>query len=331
MEIVFRKVHGSKNDFFLIDEEEQSYQFIDEEREKLAQILCNRESGIGADGILFLSKSEHADGKMRIFNSDGSEASMCGNGLRCAGRYLIEKSGKENIFVETKKAILEVQKYQDENEEGVPFFQVEISPIRFTPESLPMKTTKEKIINEKLPYLSDELLFTAVAVPNPHLIAIVSKEQILSAEQERIATMVNQPNPYFPDGVNVSFVYPLGDGEIFVKTYERGVGFTNACGTAMSASSLVTILNGLFKKNQTIRVYNNGGYVYTKLNDHMDKIYLIGNGTYEFAGIVQIEGKEERISHWHITKEYTDEQKGYQKIEKKAKEKLKEVFGKEAV
>ncbi|MDV2887492.1 diaminopimelate epimerase, partial [Alkalihalophilus pseudofirmus] len=124
-------------------------------------------------------------------------------------------------------------------------YQVEISPVLFDLKALPLQLNKPTLYNEKITGLSDELRFTALAVPNPHLIAVVDAEILQSELQQQLSEQVNGPNELFPDGVNVSFVKPLKPGSIYVRTFERGVGFTNACGTAMSASSLVTCLQGL--------------------------------------------------------------------------------------
>lgn len=328
----YKKVHGSKNDFILIDEENLQQTLTHEEKVKLALILCNRKTGIGADGILFVTVGGRKDGVMSIYNSDGTVASMCGNGLRVAGRYILEKTGKDEVTVETLKADLYVKKYENK-EDDIPFYQVEISPVLFHPSALPMNSDKERIIREPLPELAENLTFTALAVPNPHLISIVSKEILLSDEQERIARFVNGENPYFPDGVNVSFIYPCGDGEIFVNTFERGVGFTNACGTAMSASSLVTILSGLHEYEKTLIVYNNGGYVKTIVHNQGGKqwIDLIGNGTYEYDGDVTVDLEKETIEHVVKIHLYEDEAEQYKRIEQRAKKKRMELFGKEKI
>ncbi|MCB5935576.1 diaminopimelate epimerase [Caldibacillus thermoamylovorans] len=327
----FKKVHGSKNDFILIDEKNMQRELSHEEKVKLALLLCDRKTGIGADGILFVTVGGRTDGTMSIYNSDGTVASMCGNGLRVAGRYILEQTGKEEVIVETLKADLYVKKYVEQAD--FPFYQVEISPILFDPASLPMNTEKAMIINEKLPYLSENLTFTALAVPNPHLISIVPKEILLGGEQERIASFVNKENQYFPDGVNVSFIYPIQKGEIFVHTFERGVGFTNACGTAMSASSLVAILNGLHDYETPLIVYNNGGFVKTIVHKQDDKqwIDLIGNGTYEFDGKVTVDLSRDLMIDFTKLQVYEDEVEQYRKIEEKAKQKRMGIFGRESI
>ncbi|WAA11049.1 diaminopimelate epimerase [Fervidibacillus albus] len=318
LSIPFKKVHGSKNDFLLIDENEVLNSLNHSKRKQLAQSLCDRTNGIGGDGILFIQKSDHCDGKMEIYNADGTVASMCGNGLRCAGRYIMEKTGKNRVVVETMKVDLTVQQY--ETEQSVPFIQVEISPVSFDPSSLPMVTDKKRVIGERLPELSNQLSFTAVSVPNPHLLSIVSKEVLFSDQLFQLASYVNGENPYFPDGVNVSFIYPIKAGEIFVRTFERGVGFTNACGTAMSAASIVAILNGLHQYEIPLTVYNPGGFVKTIVhNDNGNlSVDLIGNATYCFEGTVQMDFHTGAF-HWLKERSF-EEEKDYALLEKRAKE-----------
>ncbi|MBA9027671.1 diaminopimelate epimerase [Peribacillus huizhouensis] len=286
------KCHGSGNDFLLIDELTKNYRFTEADRKRLAQALCKREGLLGADGILFVLRSEKADARMRVFNADGSEASMCGNGLRCVARFVCEKLGKEQLLIETMKADLAVEKTADLYQ-GIPTFKVEISPVLFNVESLPLSINQKTLINEPLVQLSETLKFTALAVPNPHLVSIVEQDVLDSDVQEKLSQFVNSPNELFPDGVNVSFVKRLETGAIFVRTYERGVGFTNACGTAMSAASLVTCLNGFNETEREISVYNNGGQVKCVVHFHENSkknwIDLIGNGTYEYKASIVLE------------------------------------------
>ncbi|MCM3215682.1 diaminopimelate epimerase [Niallia taxi] len=288
MKIKLTKCHGSGNDFLIIDEISNSYTFTEEERANLAIAFCNRSTELGADGILFVMPSKQADARMRVFNADGSEASMCGNGIRCVARYVCELLNVEEAVIETMKANLEVKNEADIFP-NIPTYLVEISPVSFQTKDLPLHVGKETLLNEKIESLHPNLEFTALAVPNPHLITIVDKATVESSVQEEISSYVNGPNELFPDGVNVSFVSILDKGSIYVRTYERGVGFTNACGTAMSASSLVSILNGFNKSGDYIEVYNNGGKVrcYVHENDGNYRIDLIGNATYVYEALVE--------------------------------------------
>ena len=283
------KCHGSGNDFLLIDEMTHSYSFTEEQRAELAIALCNRESKLGADGILFVMSSETAAARMRVFNADGSEASMCGNGLRCVARYVCELIERDEAVIETMKANLRVNK-ETSIFPKIPTYKVEISPVSFQLEDLPLNLSQQTLINDQIPVLSKELTFTALAVPNPHLVAIVGSKDLESKIQEEISQKVNSPNELFPDGVNVSFVKLLEKGHIYVRTFERGVGFTNACGTAMSASALVTCLLGLSELETSIDVYNPGGKVRCVVHQNADQytIDLIGNGSYLYKTKVSV-------------------------------------------
>ena len=303
------KCHGSGNDFLLIDEMTNGYDFTEEARQNLALALCDRKSGLGADGILFVLASENCDAQMRVFNADGSEASMCGNGLRCVGRYVCELLDKTMIVIETMKADLRVSA-QEAIYENIPTYNVEISPVLFELDKLPMNMNRGTLVAESIPEISDRLTFSALAVPNPHLISVVSTEQILSNEQKTIAETVNGPNNLFPDGVNVSFVHPLEKGSIYVRTFERGVGFTNACGTAMSASSLVTCLLHQNEFGKEIDVYNNGGKVRVVVNDLGEGKYnmeLIGNATYLYQAQIEVSISHPESYHVVSKQDFTEE------------------------
>lgn len=319
MQIDLIKSHGSGNDFLLIDEISHPYSFSESERGELARLLCDRESDLGADGILFVMNSDRADGRMRVFNSDGSEASMCGNGLRIVARYICEKYQKSAAVIETMKADLKVSKQEDLFPE-VTTYQVEISPVSFRLKDLPLQLDKSALINEKIPELSEELSFTALAVPNPHLISIVDSSVFNTDLQKRLSEYVNGPNEFFPDGVNVSFVHFINKGNIYVRTYERGVGFTNACGTAMSASSLVTCLQELNDFESVINVYNNGGKVQCAVhkNDEKTTIDLLGNATYLYKSTVNVNLEDGTFSLG--SKELFAEQASYEKLQNEARD-----------
>jgi diaminopimelate epimerase len=323
VQIELIKGHGSGNDFLLIDEISNDYMFSEEDRANLAKVLCNRDSELGADGILFIMKSEQADGRMRVFNADGSEASMCGNGLRLVARYICELQGINQAVIETMKANLKVRRQEDIYPQ-VHTYQVQISPVLFELKALPLNLNKPTLFNERIKELSDDLRFTAVAVPNPHLIAMVESEQLKNNLQKQLSEKVNGPNDLFPDGVNVSFVKPLERGSIYVRTFERGVGFTNACGTAMSASSLVTCLTDLNDYEKVINVYNNGGKVQCVVHKIEDTytIDLIGNATYLYHAKIQLTLNEKTFSVSSRTN-FT-EQETYEKLQVVAQGKIEQ-------
>lgn len=285
--VYMQKVHGSQNTFFLLDQTQLKQALSQAELVRLAKQLTNAKTGLlgGADGLLVVSSSSHQNvlGKMQVINADGSIASMCGNGLRTVGRYLAEKYHQNSFKVETQQADLKVS-VEPDWAESVKAISVEISPVSFAKQDLPFaRLNCNQLINQEVPAFAPGLKFTAVAVPNPHLISIVSAEVLASSLLEKLGTKLNQPNPYFPDGVNVSFAQVIDSRHLFVRTFERGVGFTNACGTGMSAASLVFALTHQQEKvfNHLLTVSNPGGFVQTRVHQQEDHywIELIGNAT----------------------------------------------------
>ncbi|MQS53496.1 diaminopimelate epimerase [Companilactobacillus mishanensis] len=282
------KVHGSENQFFILDQTKLETQLTDKELSNLAIKICNPDNNIlnGADGVLVINDSTHQDaiGQMRVINADGSEAKMCGNGLRTVSRYLSEKFNKDSFNVETLETDLEVRKSED-LAKGVPAFSVQISPISFEAKDLPFSYNGEdEMIEQEVPEFLPNLKFTSIAVPNPHLISFVDK--INEEDLGKLGKYLNGANPYFPEGVNVSFAEILGNNQLFVQTYERGVGFTNACGTGMSATSLAFALlyPDKFTDTEDISVRNPGGMVKTHIElgntKEESSIHLIGNATF---------------------------------------------------
>lgn len=299
------KVHGSMNTFFLYEGNDR------EDFPQLTKQLAALDAEI--DGLLTVSPSAHADAKMRVFNTDGSEASMCGNGLRCVARFVCEREGIDQAVVETMKADLAVQK-EPEIDAGVSMYGVEISPVSFQLADLPMTFDQHKEWRQQaLPFIDADISFTAVAVPNPHLIGIVGKElQKDPSHQEKWAAYFNGDNPYFSDGVNLSYVTPLKEG-IFVRTYERGVGFTDACGTAMTASALVSCLAGIVPFGD-VSVFNPGGMVNcsVKSADGHYQLKLSGNATY--LGVYRFHaGADLADGELELVKQ-SDEQTAYEKF-----------------
>ncbi|MFC4712196.1 diaminopimelate epimerase [Planococcus dechangensis] len=311
------KVHGSMNTFFLYEGEDR------EDFAELTRRLSQLDGQI--DGLLTVSPSKRCAAKMRVFNTDGSEASMCGNGLRCVARFVCERDGVDHAVIETMKADLTVQK-ESEIDAGVKMYGVEISPVSFQLKDLPMVYEHHAEWQQKpLPFVDASIPFTAVAVPNPHLIGIVGRDlQRNAGHQEKWAAYFNSDNPYFSDGVNLSYVTPIKEG-IFVRTYERGVGFTDACGTAMTASALVSCLAGLMPFGN-VSVYNPGGMVNctVKIIDGNYELKLSGNATYLAAYRFDLnEGLEN--SELKLLEKYT-EQLSYDKFIEKISDATAELI-----
>lgn len=284
------KVHGSENKFFLLDQTQLQKPLSTAELKRLVQFMTNPQHGLlnGADGLLVVNKSKNSQAlaEMRIFNRDGSEASMCGNGLRTVTRYLADRDHKDQFIVSTIGGHLHHVGREADLAQGVPAFRVEITPVTFAPSAMPLeKLGDQPIVDQEIPEFIKGLRYTAIAVPNPHLISFVSQDVLNGEDLGKLGRYLNGKNPYFTDGVNVNFARILGHNRIFVHTFERGVGFTNACGTGMSATSLALVLthpqSGDF--NQLITVLNPGGMVQTRVLKNRQKQYsiqLIGNATF---------------------------------------------------
>ncbi len=316
MKLSILKCHGSGNDFILIDETIAGNDAIqDETRARLTKALCNREDGVGSDGILFYQSTESADCRMRMFNPDGSEAEMCGNGLRCIGRYCSERSMKPAVTVETMKAILPVRRGK-QIFAGIETFEAGIGPVSLLPESLPMNVDSGFFIDEIIEDLSSSLKFTAISVPNPHIVTIVS-----DIDEAFVAQCGDKANhlSLFPKGVNVSFAKPLGENRIFVVTYERGVGITYSCGTAMSASAYVSVLQGISEADQLLSVYNKGGMVECDVSDRKGNIILKGNATFVYEATIEVKDDCGSIEHQYKSNVRLDEISAYGTLQDYAK------------
>ncbi len=302
MEMTLIKVHGSMNTFYMLESDER------DDFAEMAIQLSALDKDI--DGILVILPSSVAHAKMRVFNNDGSEASMCGNGLRCVARYVCERDGIGEAVIETMRASLRVKKEETLNE-GIETYAVEISPVLFSLSSLPMSYEgNEEWIHKPLPFVSEEIPFSAVAVPNPHLIGIVPPDlQKDTSHQQKWAQHFNGDNEYFSDGVNVSYVTPVEDG-IFVRTYERGVGFTNACGTAMTASALISCMAGLVPYGD-VSVYNPGGMVKCSVSKQGDDIDLLLTGNATYLSVAEFDWSPNGTGSKILSSEPLDEQARY--------------------
>lgn len=320
MKLNLLKVHGSNNTFYLYDAlYDELADFV-----PLTKWLCNKKFDGGADGLLLVLPSKMADAKMRVINADGSEASMCGNGLRCVARYVCEKLGLEQATIETMHANLHVKKAQPIFEQ-LPTYEVEISPVSFELDTLPMfYEQKKQVRNEIMPIFSPQIPFTAVSVPNPHLIGVVPKQYVIDlSHQQQLASYLNGKNEICPDGVNVSYLHVISENEIFVRTFERGVGFTNACGTAMTASALISTIENL-TNDGVITVYNPGGFVQCRIvnRQEMYDLSLIGNATVLGQYEIEMNENEPRLLDCIMS----EEQLQYEKCNRFVKDKISAIF-----
>jgi len=253
----FEKYHGLGNDYVLIND--IKWNIPEEQKSKLAIKLCEIHFSIGADGLIFIANSDDADVKMRIFNNDGTEAEMCGNGIRCFSKYVYEHSivRKEEIKIETIKGILVARnKIIDENVVSV---QIDMGPPILICEEIPVITESlsNKCINEPIAILDKIFRFTAVSMGNPHAVIFIDTQ--LNDDELNMYGATLESHKFFPNKTNVEFVQVLSEEESVVRVFERGVGITKSCGTGVCASVVAGSLLGKFKKNSVITVHNDGG------------------------------------------------------------------------
>lgn len=309
MKFPFIKCHGSGNTFLMIDERVLAFPISKHQKSILAKNLCNSKGETFTDGILFIGESKIADGYMTVINADGSEASMCGNGLRCVARFLSEEKKKIELKVETLGGVYECKRINDFFT-NVIAYSTKIDTVSFNVKDLPLNYEKEHLFNDSLDFLKDELTVSAIAVPNPHLVSEASDTKLLKTVGEKC----NATNPYFPDGTNVNFFKQILGKGIFVQTFERGVGLTNACGTGMLASAIIAAKLYHIEKGKWIEVYNPGGFVKCQVEEDGNGNYsgeLLGNATYIFEG--KIDFDFENTTQFTIQKEqeFKDELKAY--------------------
>jgi diaminopimelate epimerase len=247
----FWKMHGLGNDYVVVDNRKEEIR--EHELQRIAQTLCERRFSIGADGMLLICDSEIADVKMRIFNADGSEAEMCGNGIRCFAKYCYENdiTKKNEISIETlagtKKVWLNIV---DANVQNV---RVDMGPPVYEKQFIPM-LGDGTCINEDLEVGDRTFRVTCLSVGNPHCVTFV--DNVKDFPVEAMGPQIEN-HKIFPKRINVEFVQVLDRRELIVRVWERGVGETLACGTGACASAAAAHLLG--KTDARIVVHLPGG------------------------------------------------------------------------
>ncbi|MBN1214318.1 MAG: diaminopimelate epimerase [Candidatus Lokiarchaeota archaeon] len=282
--IDFEKYHGLGNDYIILND--IILKIPEEKKSGLAKKLCKRNFSIGADGLIYVNISDKADIKMRIFNSDGSEAEMCGNGIRCFSKYIYEHSivDKEIIKVDTLKGII-IAKLRFKNKYSKIVRSVEIdmgAPI-LNCEDIPVNLEDDKLecINEPIVVLDKIFNFSAVSMGNPHAV-IFLEEQLNDNDLNKYGALIEN-HKIFPKKTNVEFVQVISNNECIFRVFERGVGITNSCGTGSCAAVVAGCILGKFNKNNQVIVHNDGGdllITYTGENVLMEgpiKKVFIGN------------------------------------------------------
>lgn len=281
----FVKMHGIGNDFIIMDY--YSKKFPDWINfNQLAKKLCQRHFGIGADGLILILPSGKYDLKMRIFNFDGSEAEMCGNGIRCFAKYVFEnKLIKKRMFsVETLAGEIIPEIILSEKNNSIEGVKVDMGRPRLTRKEIPVTgTPDEQVINQKLSIKNNSFMITCVSMGNPHCVIFIDDVEQFPIKE--IGTLIEK-NSLFPEKTNVEFIQVLNEREINFRVWERGVGETMACGTGACAAVVAGVLNK--KINNEAVVHLKGGDLSIKWADD-GHIYMTGPAESVFEGTVWIE------------------------------------------
>lgn len=285
MEFDYIKCHGSGNEFVMFDAVRNDFSGMPLAAMSVA--ACDRTTGVGADGVLLLVEREGLYG-MRMFNPDGTEAEMCGNGIRCVARAAEQLLACREFTLFSGGGRYAVCRAEDIFA-GLPTYGVELE-VRLTSEDFGFMAPGElSFCDRPIEALHPTLRFTAINVGNPHIVARV--EKIDYALLESLGRRVLELRDIFPRGINVSLVEVRGRNHIFVATYERGAGITPSCGTAMTSSATAMALTGACDYECDVRVENRGGAVVCRPSREGGlHTRLTGNATYTSCGIMHVEG-----------------------------------------
>ena len=273
--IKFTKMHGLGNDYVYIDAINQKI----ENESSLAQFVSNRHFGIGSDGLILICKSEIADFKMRMFNSDGSEAEMCGNGIRCVGKFVYDKglTDKTTVKIETLAGIKTL--VLNTKDGKVETARVDMGEPILEAEKIPVISTEKPVKNLELEAENKKFKFTCVSMGNPHAITIVENTKEFDVEKYGKILEVDKA---FPKKANIEFAQIIDKENIKMRVWERGAGETLACGTGACATAVACNLNGLTDRKVNIELL--GGTLNIEWNETDNHVYMTGPAVTVFDG-----------------------------------------------
>ena len=275
MQVPFTKMHGCGNDFVVFNAVETPLPDLGPH----AAALCDRRFGIGCDQLLVIRPSEAADFRMQIFNNDGGEVEMCGNGIRCVAQYLLQHNltTKTELSIDTPAGIIRPRIVED---------QVEVDmgePVLDGPK-IPVQM-EGKIIQKPLEVDGQNLEITCVSMGNPHCVLFV--DDVARAPVTTLGPSIER-HPVFPKRVNVEFVQVMSPAALQMRVWERGAGETLACGTGACASLVAAVLAGKSGREATLHL--KGGELKIRWSEKNNHVYMTGPATEVFSGTVEIPG-----------------------------------------
>jgi diaminopimelate epimerase len=278
----FTKMHGIGNDFVVVDAMREVWP--EERLPDVARRACDRHFGIGSDGLILVLPSRVADFRMRMFNPDGSEAEMCGNGIRCFAKYVFDRGLTPNreIQVETLAGLMQPKLLLRSGR--VEKVRVDMGEPRLLRRDIPMRgePTQSRVIREKLRVGGEKYEFTAVSMGNPHCVLFVH-----NVEQVDVLDLGPRIEHHhlFPARTNVEFVQVLNNGELRMRVWERGAGQTIACGTGACAATVAAALNELTARRMVVHLDGGDLEIEWQGNNH---VFMTGPAEEVFVGEMEI-------------------------------------------
>jgi diaminopimelate epimerase len=276
----FTKMHGLGNDFVFVNMlDSKIAESVPEDLSALAERVCHRRFGVGGDGLILVLPSDEADFRMRIFNNDGSEPEMCGNGIRCFAKYVRDRGYtlKDKVSVSTLAGIKVVELHCEDNK--VESVTVDMGAPILIPGDIPVIWEGDSVIGGEIDIDGTKFKMTCVSMGNPH--AVIFVDNINQVDLEGVGPKI-ETHRVFPRKTNVEFVQVLSESEIRMRVWERGAGVTLACGTGACASTVASILNG--KTSRSIDVHLDGGTLSIEWNEKDGHVYMSGPATEVFEG-----------------------------------------------
>ncbi len=276
----FVKMRGTGNDYLYFDCFEQTV----ESPESLAVRLSDRRRSVGADGIVLILPSTRADAKMRMFNADGSEGQVSGNAIRCVAKYLYEsgRTRKEHMTLELMTGIKSAELFI--REDTVFSVLVDMGTPEFAPAKIPVKLDGDRVMMRKVLLAGEDREISCVSMGNPHVVIFV--QDVDRIDLKRIGPSIEQ-DPLFPQRVTVSFAQVLDSSSIKMRTWERGIGETAACGTGACAAAVAAVENGLCTRGVDLDMRLPGGMLVVRYEQN-GRVWLTGDAQTDFEGIIEI-------------------------------------------
>lgn len=276
MKFHFTKMHGTGNDYVYINLFEENVP----NPEELSIRISDRHFGIGSDGLILVAPSEVADCRMRMYNADGSEGAMCGNGIRCVAKYAYEHGivKDTHITVETKSGIKTLELTVEDG--LVTYVQVNMGKAILKPAEIPVAAEGEDFIAREMVVDGKEYTATCVSMGNPH--CVIFTEGIDDLDLEKIGPKFEN-HELFPDRINTEFVEIIDEHTIRMRVWERGSGETISCGTGTCAATVASVLNGYCKQGEEVEVQIRGGKLYDTYLEN-GEVLMKGPATTVFDG-----------------------------------------------